>query len=297
MILQRTITRPASDNLSVNEFPSAERASAEYAFASVAAAELYDEIAVASLEQINSAVNRLWAKNADGLIGDQDATFLQEIAEQRRGNNRSASVQNRRAIAQLSRAGRFKSRRHPRSPDRQKSRERRRMLAGSGALPPGIRHCYPEGQRAVLTVITLEIRGDGNGTCIFPVDKIAAIAGVCRTTVQSALHEAQFLGHITVEERPQAGRKNLTNVVTVSSPEWKNWIKRGSFSDGTIGSNSAKKSSPTKTRDIKKGNSSNHNGSAFVDRDGQASATITALPSAIGVDVALPTSLRLPGPD
>ena len=44
----------------------------------------------------------------------------------------------------------------PRSPDREASRNRRRMLGGGGALPHNIRWHYTEGERAVLCVVAGE---------------------------------------------------------------------------------------------------------------------------------------------
>src|SRR5262249_14702880 len=87
-----------------------------------------------------------------------------------------------------------------------------------------------------------------HGMCDLPIDKIAALAGVCRTTVQTTLHEARRLSHIKITERPRPGRKSLTNVVEITSPEWLAWIKRGptAHRPTTIGSNSVKTASPTK---------------------------------------------------
>ena len=85
-------------------------------------------------------------------------------------------------------ASRFAPRQRPRSPDRQASRDRRRRLGGSSALPDTLRHYYTEGQRAVLCIIAGEIKH--RGVCDLPIDKIATLAGVCRTTVQTTLHEA-----------------------------------------------------------------------------------------------------------
>lgn len=56
-------------------------------------------------------------------------------------------------------ASRLTSRNRPRSPDRQASRDRRRRLGGSSALPDTMRHHYTEGQRAVLCVVA----GEGAG--------------------------------------------------------------------------------------------------------------------------------------
>jgi hypothetical protein len=122
-------------------------------------------------------------------------------------------------------ASRYISRQRPRSPDRAASRARRRMLGGSSSLPDTLRHHYTEGMRAVLTVIAGEVKRQGR--CCLPIDQVAALAGVCRTTVQSTLHEARRLGHLTITKRPRPGQKSLTNVVEIASPEWRVWLTRG----------------------------------------------------------------------
>ncbi|MGA7676194.1 MAG: hypothetical protein WCA78_14255 [Rhizomicrobium sp.] len=126
------------------------------------------------------------------------------------------------------------------------------MFGGSSALPPNLRAFYTEGQRAVLCIAAQEVKE--RGECDLPIDKIAALAGVCRTTVQNALHEARRLGHVAITERPQRGRKNLTNIVTVTSPEWRTWLKRNPATFGRIGSNPLKPVNPTKREESLKGN-------------------------------------------
>jgi hypothetical protein len=113
-----------------------------------------------------------------------------------------------------------------------------------------MRHHYTEGQRAVLCIVAGEIKRQG--VCDFPIDKIAALAGVCRTTVQTALHEARLLGHVTIEERPVPGRKSLPNVVRISSREWLVWIKRGPSAARAIGSKPVNLVNTTKTVDLRK---------------------------------------------
>jgi hypothetical protein len=93
-------------------------------------------------------------------------------------------------------------------------------------LPDQLRHYYTEGQRAVLFIVAGE--NTRHGTCNLPIDKIAALAGVCRTTVQTTLHEARLRSHIKIIERPRPGRKSLTNLVEVISPDWRHWIRRSS---------------------------------------------------------------------
>lgn len=141
---------------------------------------------------------------------------------------------------------RFKPRQRPRSPYRAASRARRRLLGGSSALPPNIRSFYTEGQRAVLCIISGEVRR--RGVCDFPIDKIAALAGVGRTTTQTAIREAERLGHLRITERPQPGRKHLPHLITVTSAEWLTWIKRGAKAHSRIGSNPLKTANPTKIK-------------------------------------------------
>src|SRR5258707_15864010 len=126
-------------------------------------------------------------------------------------------------------------RQRQRSPDRKASRDRRRMLGGSSALPDNLRQYYTEGQRAVLCIVAFEIKR--HGVCDLPNDKIAALAGVCRTTVQTAMHEARRLHHIKITERPIPGRKSLPNLVEIVSREWLVWIKRVPSAARGIGSN------------------------------------------------------------
>lgn len=123
------------------------------------------------------------------------------------------------------------------------------MLGGSSALPDNLRCFYTEGQRAVLCIIAGEVKRQG--VCDMPIDKIAALAGVCRTTVQNALHEARRLGHVKITERPQRGRKSLTNLVEIISPEWRAWIKRGPSAARLIGSKPVNLVSTTRSKEEK----------------------------------------------
>lgn len=139
-----------------------------------------------------------------------------------------------------------------RSPDRAASVRRRRQLGGSSSMPDTIRHHYTEGQRAALAVVSGEVKH--HGVCDLPIDRIAAVAGVSRTTVQNALREARALGHIFVEARPRPGQKNLTNLVRIVSGEWMGWLKRGPSLTRSIG---FKTIHPTKNQDHSSSTASN----------------------------------------
>lgn len=213
---------------------------------------LYVEIdACCDDRQLDNVARRIWCVRSQDRLTDAAAEYLQHCVIRRRstsGMRHPVTV----AIPRLAgRVGsRFKPRKPPRSPDRKASRDRRRRLGGSSALPDCMRHCYTEGNRAVLCIVAGEIKQ--RGYCDLPVEKIAALAGVCRTSVQNTLHEARRLRHIRIAERPQPGRKHLTNIVEIVAPEWIAWIKRCRSAARAIGSKPVKKVSTTKSKYKKK---------------------------------------------
>jgi hypothetical protein len=148
-------------------------------------------------------------------------------------------------------AGRSIPRQRARSPARQAARDRRRLLSGSNVLPPQLRCAYTQGQTAVLCVIAGEVKN--KGVCKLAIGTIASRAGVCRTTVQTTLHEARRLGHLSVEEVRIARDRNAPNIVKVVSREWLIWIERGRARPwyGRGGSNSLNLVSASKTRSTK----------------------------------------------
>jgi hypothetical protein len=98
-------------------------------------------------------------------------------------------------------------------------------LAATGHLPPRIRALFTEGERAVMMVIAACVKAAG--ACEWPLDKIAAIAGVCRSTAQTAVRKASSAGVLSSRLRPVAGRKNLPNVIRIAAADWLAWLKRG----------------------------------------------------------------------
>ena len=167
-----------------------------------------------------------WRGLAEGHIGEADATAISETVEVRRARIKAGRPQPlpRPACAR---------RRPPRSPDRARSIERRRRQAASGAMPPAIASSFTTGEAAVLAVVAREVQRSGR--CEFYLDKIAALAGVCRSTAQNALHEARRLGLVTVTERRRRGAKSLTNVIEVVSAAWREWLRIGSKNFDTTG--------------------------------------------------------------
>ncbi len=113
--------------------------------------------------------------------------------------------------------------RRPRSPNRARSIGRRRAEAASGMLPPDLARHFTQGEQAALSIIAREAAA--HGQCALCVDAIAARAGVCPRVVQTAQRQAQDCGLLTIQERPQPGRKNLSNVVRIVSREWLAWLR------------------------------------------------------------------------
>lgn len=177
-------------------------------------------------DQLDEIGRLLWRCYGEGSIGEDEARYLSSIVDRRRPRGRCTTSGYTTPLGKAAgRIGsRFTPRQRPRSPNHKASRDRRRVLGGSSALPDNLRHHYTEGQRAVLCIVAGEVKR--HGICDFPIDKIAALAGVCRTTAQTTMHEARRLGHITITERPQPGRKSLTNIVQIIPPEWRTWLRR-----------------------------------------------------------------------
>jgi hypothetical protein len=207
---------------------------------------IFDRITNATTDAALVECSRaIWSAFGGGQIDAETADTLARYVAARRPPAGEAACVGAMAGRVVGAAySRARTRQRPRSPDRQASRERRRKWARSGHMPSQLRVSYTEGQAAALEVVANEVKQRGD--CKLPIDKIAALAGVCRTTVQNALHEARRLGHVLVTERPQRGRKSLTNVVEIVSVLWRAWARlplRG------IGSKTMKTVSPTKTEE------------------------------------------------
>jgi hypothetical protein len=202
---------------------------------------------------LDELARTMWQAHVAGSISENEARLLSAAIDGRR-TPRPQRGDLKPVSRGMLRPSRFLPRRRQYSPDHEASRNRRRMLGGSSALPENLRHHYTEAQRAVLFIVAAEVKR--HGICDLPIDKIAAMAGVCRTTVQTTQHEARRLGHIRVTERPLRGRKSLTNIIEIISLEWRVWIKRGPSNARGIGSKrfvlGLNLASPTKSIERKK---------------------------------------------
>ncbi|MFG1345230.1 helix-turn-helix domain-containing protein [Xanthobacter autotrophicus DSM 431] len=190
--------------------------SAAPALGGVAASFVHRIDAASSRDALDAVMRDLYA--SFGRLSGDEVEALQERINARRGAPRAPKAPRPPRVL-----GRFAPRRRQCSPDRARSRARRRTLAGD--LPSSVRELFTEAERAALVVIAGEVKH--HGVCDLTIDHLAALAGCSRTTVQNAVREARRLGLVRVTFRPRTGQKNLSNLIDIVSPEWRTWIKRG----------------------------------------------------------------------
>ena len=201
--------------------------------------QLSQAIGAARTAAMLDNVSRLtWRCLSEGLIDDAAATRLSSAIEAGR--------------AALKGQGRTKppspslARPRPcRSPDKARSLSRRRQMAMSGAVPGNIASAFTMGEIAALSVIARECQR--RGRCTWFMDKIAAVAGVSRTTARNAIRQAQALGLVTVEERRHKAARSDSNVISIASAEWQAWLR--------LGGGGCKKMNPTGNEYKSKGES------------------------------------------
>lgn len=182
-------------------------------------------ISKAHHNQLDNLAGLVWQGHGAGFLTDEEANQL------------DAGIQIRRRLP-APRRSIFPSRRPQKGRDRAASVTRRRRLAATGQLPPELAAHFTTSELAVMTVLV--------GATNWPIDRIAAVAGVSRTTVQNTLRKARGLGIIQIQERRRTGRPNLPNLVRIVCKKCLVWIRRrGGF----------KKESTTNTQDINPCNS------------------------------------------
>ncbi len=166
----------------------------------------------------------IWKGFAAGAIGEDEAQQLAELIEARK-------VVPPTQVAPRARVGS-----RPRSGA---SMERRRRWTGSGWMPPQLAALFTLAEAAVLAVVAAEVAKVAR--CALPLDAIAALAGVSRSTVKAALRQARVLGLLSIEHRPDRPFRHRPNVVRIVSPEWQVWLSMRRSSQG------GKTSPPTST--------------------------------------------------
>lgn len=177
-----------------------------------------EAVSRASFSSLNDSAKLIWKAHGAGLLDDQAAERLSIAIEARRSELKDVGS---RASVQC-----FKTRPRPcQTPDRAKSIARRRGLAASGAVPGAIAANFTTGETAVLSVIARQCQR--KGFCDWFLDRIAAVAGVSRTTVRNALRQARAAGLISVQERRRNAWRSDSNVVRIVSAEWLIWLGLG----------------------------------------------------------------------
>lgn len=193
--------------------------------------------------QLDAQAQKLWAAHGAGAVSDDDAQALAERIDARRPGRQSHQETPGRTMGG---GGRRWSRYAPKRVQHARLHperiSRRRRLVAAGPLPPQLAAKLTPGQTAVLAIVADECRR--SGCCDRSLAELAARAGVCRSLAQAAVRLAARLGLLRIEERPQKGRKNLTNVITIVSAEWRTWIARGPHRSVETGS---KRMVPTDT--------------------------------------------------
>jgi hypothetical protein len=191
-----------------------------------------DEIAAA----FESGVAETWSVRPKPQVADKFPS-AESVTAEIRSEDSTRTYTRAQKESQTNRHERRRSlhlarRRPQRSPDKQKSHERRHRLAFSGPLPPQLAARFTVGQMACLRIVGDEHRA--KGCCALSLDEIGARAGVARKTAQRALRRAGLGSKdepgenlLTIEERrPKGRRKHLPNMVRITSPEWLTWLAR-----------------------------------------------------------------------
>lgn len=179
--------------------------------------------------RLDELAPRIWREmNLENAEAEELASKLSEAVHVRRraiDAEGSGPLRHLGTALQGRRQSIFKPRRHQVSPDRAKSRDRRRMLALSGPLPPALGAGFTNGQLAVLGVVANEVV-QSQRPCTLCVEAIAAAAGVSRRLAQTALRLAEGDGLLSIEERPRKGQPHDTNCIRIVNKDWYAWIDR-----------------------------------------------------------------------
>jgi hypothetical protein len=179
------------------------------------AEQIAGAISRADFTNLNGLASTLWRAHAAGHLDDETAQGLAEQLEARRpkGEGRVTSFAPARATPQ-----------RQRSPNKVASIERRRRLARASPVPPELVDQFTQGEHAVITVVAGEIQRAG--ACTWCLDRIAAVAGVCKTLAREAIRKARNVGLLFSIERRRRGQKSLTNIVRVLRRSWGAWLQR-----------------------------------------------------------------------
>lgn len=181
------------------------------------------KVASVNPEHLDLLAQTVWQSLARGEMDEVEAErFSLAIEDQRDLLRMKAAQKAPQAV--------LKPVKPPRSPDKQRSLERRRKVAASGRMPPALACRFTIAEQAVLSIVASEVQRCGR--CEWPIDKIAALAGCSRTTVQNALRQASRLMLLNVSERRFRGRPSGYNVIKIVDAAWSAWLRLGGRGGG-----------------------------------------------------------------
>src|SRR3954452_13958723 len=160
--------------------------------------------------ELAKVASLLWRAYAAGQVSEDQASELSDLIESRRALPAAPKPIQRRLGSR------------PRTPA---SMERRRRWVASGALPTALAARFTLAEQAVLAVIAAEHRKRGD--CRLTNGELADVAGVSITTAKNALRHARALNLLSVEERRLTAFRNDSNIIRITSPEWRAWLRLG----------------------------------------------------------------------
>ena len=174
------------------------------------AAEASPRVELARVAQL------LWKAYAAGQVSEAEAQALSDLIEARRTLPAPQKPVQRRLGSR------------PRSPA---SMERRRRWAASGCLPPALAARFTLAEQSALAVIAAENRKHGD--CRLTNGELADVAGVSISTARNAIRVARMLGFISVAERRRTAFRNDSNIIRITDPSWRAWLRMGGVKSPT----------------------------------------------------------------
>ncbi len=191
------------------------------------AEEILRQVEAAPCAALPAITAALWRAYGEGTVTETEAEALSALIDARRGAPIAPGLPKVEPGPKLGgphphggsvtvpgHVGRLRSTVGSR-PRTDASMERRRRWAASGRLPPGLAARFTLAEQAVLALVAAETTRRKD--CRLSIENMAAVTGVCRSTVKNAIREARRLGLLTVEERQITGFRHDTNVVCIIS--------------------------------------------------------------------------------
>lgn len=183
-------------------------------------------LSACSLHQIDEYAKSAWVLHGEGILRDEEMSYLAPVIEHQRKLIRPRDTVAARAPHVPSAPSRFPSHRRPGIPEdkRAASWRRRRMLAKACPIPTFVARDFTVSKLAVMTVIARAVMQFGESNMSLP--EIAARAGVGCTIARYALREAAERGLIMIVENRRHGKRNLPNTIRIVATVWRTWLAR-----------------------------------------------------------------------